>query len=87
MNISLAFISLPYFKVPNYMQLIATHYFIILIPNKRELQQIASYHSSDIQFKHFMRFYKDYTKEPFSFFGNKRTLLSDNSIGFTKNLL
>ena len=37
------------------------------IPHKRELQQIASNHSSDIDFKDLMKIYKDYTKEPFSF--------------------
>ena len=35
------------------------------IPNKSELQQIASNNSSDIDFKDFMKLYKDYTKEPY----------------------
>ena len=61
------------------------HYFIIKIPNKRELQQIASNHSSDIEFKDFMKFYKD-TKEPYSFLINDTILLSDNPLRF-KNLL
>ena len=34
------------------------------IPNKRELQQIASNNLVDIDFKDFMKFHKDYTKEP-----------------------
>ena len=34
------------------------------IPKKRELQQIAPNHSSDIDFKDFMKLYKDYTKKP-----------------------
>ena len=38
------------------------------ILNKRELQQIASNHSSEIGLKDFMKLYKDYTKEPYSFF-------------------
>ena len=37
------------------------------IPNKRELEKIASNHSSDIEFKDFKKLYKDYTKEQFSF--------------------
>ena len=37
------------------------------ILNKRELQEIASDHSSDIDFKDFMKLYKDYTKETYSF--------------------
>ena len=32
------------------------------IPNRTELQQIASNHSSDVDFKDFMKFSKDYTK-------------------------
>ena len=50
------------------------------IPNKREFQQIASNHSSDIDFKYFIKSYKDYTREPYSFLVNATTLLSDNSL-------
>ena len=56
------------------------------IPNKRELQQIASNHLSDIDFKDFMKFYKNYTKEPNSFLVNDRTLSSNNPLRFGKNL-
>ena len=49
------------------------------VSNKRELQQIASNHSSDINFKDFMKLYKDHTKEPYSFLVNDTTLSSDNS--------
>ena len=55
--------------------------------NKRELQQIALNHSSDTEFKDFMKFYKDFTKEPFSFLVNDTTLPLDNSLKFRKNLL
>ena len=48
------------------------------IPNKREIQQIASNHSSDIEFKDFVKLYKDYTKEPFSFLVYDTTLIPDN---------
>ena len=44
------------------------------IPEKRELQQIASNHSSDIDFKDFIKLYKDYIKEPNSFLANNTTL-------------
>ena len=50
LNISLAFFSQPYCKVPKTVRLNATHYFIMTIPNKRELQQTPSSHSSDIDF-------------------------------------
>ena len=57
------------------------------IPNKRELQQIALNYSSDIDFKDFMKFYKKYTKEPYSFLVNDTTLTSDDPLRFRKNLL
>ena len=50
------------------------------ITNKRELQQIASDHSSDIDFKDFMKLYKEYTKEPYSLLVNDITLSSDNPL-------
>ena len=40
-NISLAFVTQSYFKVPKDVRLNSTHFFIMKIPNKRELQQIA----------------------------------------------
>ena len=60
LNISLVFISYSYFKVAKTIRLNATHYFIMNLPNKRELQQIASNHSSDIEVKEFMKLYKNY---------------------------
>ena len=57
------------------------------IPKKREFQQIASNHSSDIKFKDFFKFYKDYAKEPFSFLVNDTTLSADNPLRSRKNLL
>ena len=50
LNISIVFITQSYFKVPKDVRLNSTHSFIIKIPNKRELQQVASNHSSDIDF-------------------------------------
>ena len=51
LNISNVFISQSYFKVPKDVRLNSTHFFIMKIPNKRELQQIALNHSSDTDFK------------------------------------
>ena len=50
LNISIVFITQSYFKVPKDVRLNSTHFFIMKIPNKRELQQIALNHSSDIDF-------------------------------------
>ena len=54
------------------------------IPNKRELQQTASTHSSDFDSKYFMKLYKDYTKELYSCLVNNTTLPSDNPLRFRK---
>ena len=58
LNISIVFITQSYFKVPKDVRLNSTHFFIMKIPNKRELQQIALNHSPDIDFKDFMNIYK-----------------------------
>ena len=55
------------------------------ILKKREPQQIASNHFSDIYFKYFMKPYKDYTEEPYSLLVNDITLLY-NSLQFRKKL-
>ena len=57
LNISLAFIMQSYFKVPKDVRLNSTHFFIVKIPNKRELQQIALNHSSNINSKYFIKMY------------------------------
>ena len=87
LNISIVFITESYFKVPKDVRLNSTNFFIMKIPNKRELHQIALNHSSDIEFKDFMKIYKKYTKEPYSFLVNDTTLPSDGPLRFRKNLL
>ena len=44
LNISLAIIMQSYFKVPKEVRLNTTHFFIIKISNKRELQQTVINH-------------------------------------------
>ena len=83
-NISLVFITQSYFKVPKDVRLNSTHLFIMKIPNKRELQQIALNHSSDIDFKDFIKIYKKSIAEPYSFLVNDTILLSDNPLRFRK---
>ena len=87
LNISFAFITQSYLKVPKDVRLNSTHFFIMKIPNKRELQQIALTHSSDIDFKDFMKIHKKCTAEPYSFLVNDTTLPSDHPLRFRKNLL
>ena len=85
LNISLVFITQSYFKVPKDVRLNTSHFFITKIPNKRELQQIAINHSSDISTKDFINIHRKCTTEPYSFLVNNTTLASDNSLRFRKN--
>ena len=86
-NISIVFISQSYLKVSKDVRLNSTHFFIMKIPNKRELQQIAINHSSDIDFKDFMKIYKKCVAEPYAFLVNDTTLPSDDPLRLRKNLL
>ena len=63
-----------------------TDFFIMKISNKRELQQIALNHSSDISSKDFIKIYKKYTAKTYSFLVHDATLASDNPLIFRKNL-
>ena len=86
LNNSLVFITKSYFKVPKDVRLNTTHFFIMKIPNKRELQQIALNHSSNIDFKDFVKIYKKCTDNPYSFLVNDTTFPSNNPLRFRKNL-
>ena len=87
LNIFLAFITQSYFKVPKDVKLNSTHFFLMKIPNKRELQQISLNHSSDIDFKDFTKIHKKFTAKSYSYLVNDITLPSDNHLRFRKNLL
>ena len=64
LNIPLVFITQFYFVVSKTIRLNSTHYFVMKISNKRELQQIAFIHSSDIDFQDFVNLYKKCTANP-----------------------
>ena len=66
LHISLVFISQSYFKVQKDVRLNTIHFFIAKIPNKKEMQQIATNHSSDISSKDFTNIYRKCTAEPYS---------------------
>ena len=68
LNISLVFIIQSYFVEPKSFRLNSTHYFIMKIPNKQQLQQIAFNHSYDIDFHFFMNLYKKCTAKTILFF-------------------
>ena len=87
LNISLDFITKTYFAVPKSIRLNSIHYFVMKIPNKKELQQTASNHLSDIDFQDFLNLYKKCTAKPYPFLVINTTLASDNSPHLRKNLL
>ena len=75
LNIYLVFIAQSYFDWLNTAQ-----FFILKIPSKRELLQTAYNHSSDIEFRDFMNFYKKCTVKPYSFLVTDVTFASDNPL-------
>ena len=84
LNISLVFITQSYFKVPKDARLNTTHFFIMKIPNKRELQQISINHSSDINTGGFIKIYRKCTDKAYSFLVIDTTLPSNNPLRFRK---
>ena len=86
LNIYLVYITQSYFKTPKDVRLNTTHFFITKMLSKRELQQITINHSSDISPKDFVNIYRKCTAEPYSFFVNDTTLVSNYPLRFRKNL-
>ena len=56
------------------------------ISNNRQLQNIAINHSTDIDYKDFMKIYRECTKEPYSFFTIDATLPASDALWFRKNI-
>ena len=86
LNIPFVFTTQSYFKVPKDVRLNTTGFIIAKIPNRRELQEIATNHSSGISTKDFTNIYRKCTAEPYSFLVNDTTLASDNPLRFRKHL-
>ena len=86
LNISLVFITQSYFSVPKYVRLNSTHYLIMKINNKKELQNIAINHSADIDYKDFMKIYRKCTRGPYSFLTIDTMLPASDPLRFRKNL-
>ena len=74
------------FSVPKDVILNSTHYLIMRINNKKELQNIGINHSADIDYKDFMKIYRECTKEPFSFLTIDTTLPASNPLRLRKIL-
>ena len=79
------FITQSYFRVPKEIRLNSTNYLIMKIHNKRELQHIAINHSADIDYKDFLKIYRNCTKEPYSFLTTDTTLPANNPKRFRIN--
>ena len=74
LNISLVFITQSYFSAPKNVRLNSTHYLIMQINNRIQLQNIAITRFVDIDYKDFMEIYRECTKQPFSFLTIDTTL-------------
>ena len=68
LNISPVFITQSYFSVPKVARLNSTHYLIMKINNRKDLQQIAIANSADIDYKDFLKIYRNCTKRTLFFF-------------------
>ena len=86
LNISLVFITLSYFSVPKNVRLNSTHYLIMKTNSKRELRNIATNHSAEIDYKDFIKIDRECTKEPYNFLTKDTTLPPTNPLRFRKNL-
>ena len=67
LNVSLCFLTQSYFSVPKDLSLNCAHYIIFKLNNKRELQNIGINHSADIDYKDFVKIYRDCTKKPYNY--------------------
>ena len=56
------------------------------ISNKQELQNIAINHPADIDYKDFVKIYRECTRKPFSFLTIDTTLSVNGALRFRKNL-
>ena len=79
------FITQSYFFVPKDVRLNST-LLIMKINNKRELQNIALNYSADIDYKDFVKIYRECTKKPYSFLLIDTMLPASDSLRLRKNL-
>ena len=86
-NISLVFITQSSFRVPKEVRLNSTHYLIMKIHNRRELQNIAFNDLADINYEDFLKISRDCTNTPYYFLTIDTRLPADNLIRFRKNFL
>ena len=73
-------------SVPKDVRLNLTHYLIMKINNRKELQNIAINHSADINYKDFKNIYRKCTYEPYNILAIDTTLPAIDPLRFRKNL-
>ena len=86
LNISLVFITQPYFSVPKGVRLNLTH-LILKINNIRELKNIAINPSADIDYQDFIKIYRECTKEPYNFLTIDTTVPASDPLKFRKKFI
>ena len=64
--------------MPKDVRLNCTHYILFKLNNKRELQNIVINHSADIDYKDFIKIYRDCTREPFLTIDTKNNIFIKN---------
>ena len=62
-------------------------YLMMKVNNRKELQNIALNHSAGIDYKDFVKIYRECTKKPYSFLTIDTTLPANDPLRFRKNLL
>ena len=80
------FITQSYFFVPKDVRLNSTHYLIMKINNRKELQNIAINHSANIDYNDFMRIYRECTRKSYPILTIETMLPASDPLRFRKNL-
>ena len=85
LNISIVFITQSYFSVSKNVTLNSTHYLIMKMNDKQELQNIAINHYADINCKNFVNIYRECTRERHPFLTIDTTLPVSDPLRFRKD--
>ena len=86
LNISLVFITQFYFSVPKDVRLNSTHYLLMKINKRKELQNITINHFADIDYNDFVRFRENAPKNRILFLTIDTTLPASDPLRFRKDL-
>ena len=84
LNVSIVFITQSYFRTPKDARLNSTHYIIMKIQNKKELQSIAQENCGDISLKGFLNMYQKFTNNLYLSMIIDTTLSSGHLMRFRK---